>query len=116
MQTEGKGAWQRKRGHTPALPPYRPPRQRRSPSVEQVEKCEEISEVGDSEANQEVIEVVDSEVNKEVIETIPDMVESTSRSDSEEDTCFGVVWERVAGIWQHPSRQNLYTTREKEAA
>ncbi len=96
MQTKGKGAWQSKRGPTPALPPYRPPGQRRSPRVEQVEKCKEIIEVGDNEANQEVIEVVDSEVNKEVIEMIPDMVES--RSDSEEDTCFGVVWERVEEI------------------
>jgi hypothetical protein len=63
MQTKVKEAWQSKRGPTPALPPYRPPRQRRSPRVMRFEESSDIIEVGDSEVNQEVIEVGDSEVN-----------------------------------------------------
>jgi hypothetical protein len=79
-----KGAWQSKRGPTPALPHYRPPRQRTSTTVQQIEESKDI------------IEVSDSEVKEQVIGTISDMVES--KSDSEEDTCFGVVWEKVGEI------------------
>ena len=60
MKNTRKGAWQSKRGPTPAIPAYKPPRQTRSSR-----KADKIV-----------------------------VVESEAKSDSEDDTCFGVVWEK----------------------
>jgi hypothetical protein len=60
MKNTRKGAWQSKRGPTPAIPAYKPPRQTRSSR-----KTDKIA-----------------------------VVESEAKSDSEDDTCFGVVYEK----------------------
>jgi hypothetical protein len=74
MKSTRKGAWQSKRDPTPAIPAYRPPRRTRtSQKAESVLAPEIVS--CQSEASQDRVE---------------------SKSDSEEDTCFGAVWEKIA--------------------
>jgi hypothetical protein len=74
MKSVRKGAWQSKRGPSPAIPAYRPPRQTRTPKKEESVVAPEIVAC-ESEASVERVE---------------------SKSDSEEDTYFGVVWEKIA--------------------
>ncbi len=74
MKNTRKGAWQSKRGPTPAIPAYRPPRQTRT------------SKKADSVLAPEIM-ACQSEASLDRVE---------SKSDSEEDTCFGVVWEKIA--------------------
>ena len=73
MKSLRKGAWQSKRGSSPAIPAYRPPRQTRT------------SKKAESVLAPEIV-ACESEANLEIVE---------SKSDSEEDTCFGVVWEKM---------------------
>jgi hypothetical protein len=70
MKNVKKGAWQSKRGPSTAIPAYRPPRQTRT-----------------SKKSESVVapEIVACEASVEIVE---------AKSDSEEDTCFG-VWEKV---------------------
>ena len=74
MKSVRKGAWQSKRGPSPAIPAYRPPRQTRA------------SKKAESVVVPEIV-ACESEASVERVE---------SKSDSEEDTCFGVVWEKIA--------------------
>jgi hypothetical protein len=73
MKSLRKGAWQSKRGSSPAIPAYRPPRQTRT------------SKKAESVLAPEIV-ACESEASLEIVE---------SKSDSEEDTCFGVVWEKM---------------------
>ena len=74
MKSLRKGAWQSKRGSSPAIPAYRPPRQTRT------------SKKAESVLAPEIV-ACESEASLEIVE---------SKSDSEEDTCFGVVSEKIA--------------------
>jgi hypothetical protein len=74
MKSVRKGTWQSKRGPSPAIPAYRPPRQTRT------------SKKAESVVAPEIV-ACESEASVERVE---------SKSDSEEDTCFGVVWEKIA--------------------
>jgi hypothetical protein len=73
MKNIKKGAWQSKRGPSPSIPAYRPPRQTRT------------SKKAESVVAPEIV-ACESEASVEIVE---------SKSDSEEDTCFGVVWGKV---------------------
>jgi hypothetical protein len=73
MKSIVKGTWTSKRGPTPSIPAYRAPRKAKS------------NQKAVREVVQEIL-IVDGEESLEREET---------KSDSEEDTCFGVVWERL---------------------
>jgi hypothetical protein len=75
MKSVRKGAWQSKRGPSPAIPAYRPPRQTRT------------SKKAESVVVPEIV-ACESEASVEIVES--------KSSDSEEDTSFGVVWEKIA--------------------
>ena len=78
MKNTKKGAWQSKRGPTPAIPAYKPPRQTRTSRKAETMSAPEIV-----------------------------VVESEAKSDSEEDTCFGLVYEKMADAIETP-RENPY--------
>jgi hypothetical protein len=78
MKNTKKGAWQSKRGPTPAMPAYKPPRQTRTSRKAETMSAPEIV-----------------------------VVESEDKSDSEEDTCFGLVYEKMADAIETP-RENPY--------
>ena len=74
MKSLRKGEWQSKGGSSPAIPAYRPPRQ--------------------TSTSKKAESVLAPEIMACQSEASLDRVES--KSDSEEDTCFGVVWEKIA--------------------
>jgi hypothetical protein len=90
MKNTKKGAWQSKRGPTPAIPAYKPPKQTRTSR-----KAETIS----------APEIV--------------AVESEAKSDSEEDTCFGLVYEKTAETTEttieNPYPKGIKLMSEREA-
>jgi hypothetical protein len=69
MKNTRKGAWRSKRGPTPAIPAYKPPRQTKTSRKAETMSAPEIV-----------------------------VVESEAKSDSEEDTCFRLVYEKMTEI------------------